>query len=314
VRAQIPDSKLYAQYCTGRWTVQEQELDEDGAIFLDLNPYCFGKVLSGLRLLALNRRLDLEAAAANPAAAAAAAAVSNADGASAGADGAGDGAAAASGAIGAGSCDECIALDIDPTQASSFARTLAYLQIDPKLFDPWSKIAGAMLFSSVLKRWVGSPPTHWRLLYRGSRDGFGASVFHSRCNGVANTVTIIQDANNSVFGGFADSPWSSSGSYLHSSTAFLFSLSVKGSGDVAAAKQCPVFQSHGNALNHNPNYGPTFGSGHDLCIANDCSSNTSSVVNIGNVYNASGSGAHFFTGGERNFRVAEIEVFARESQ
>lgn len=35
---------LYASYGSGHWEVQAHELDEDSAIFLDLNPYCFGKV------------------------------------------------------------------------------------------------------------------------------------------------------------------------------------------------------------------------------------------------------------------------------
>ena len=29
----------------------------------------------------------------------------------------------------------------------------------------------------------------WSLLYRGSRDGFGAHVFHAKCDGKLNTLT-----------------------------------------------------------------------------------------------------------------------------
>ena len=35
----------------------------------------------------------------------------------------------------------------------------------------------------------------------------------------------------------------------------------------------------------NPGYGPTFGGGHDLYIANQCGSNTSSSANFGHTYN-----------------------------
>jgi hypothetical protein len=32
----------------------------------------------------------------------------------------------------------------------------------------------------------------WKLLYRGSRDGFSAKAFHSKCDYKANTLTIIK--------------------------------------------------------------------------------------------------------------------------
>jgi hypothetical protein len=40
------------------------------------------------------------------------------------------------------------------------------------------------------------------LLLRGSRDGFAAGDFHSRCDGHANTLTVILDTNGNVLGGF----------------------------------------------------------------------------------------------------------------
>jgi hypothetical protein len=46
-------------------------------------------------------------------------------------------------------------------------------------------------------------------LWRGSRDGFGASDFHRRCDGHANTLTVILDTNGNVFGGFTPVEWES---------------------------------------------------------------------------------------------------------
>jgi hypothetical protein len=40
------------------------------------------------------------------------------------------------------------------------------------------------------------------LLWRGSRDGFGAEDFHNRCDGHANTLTIIPHTDGNIFGGF----------------------------------------------------------------------------------------------------------------
>jgi hypothetical protein len=40
------------------------------------------------------------------------------------------------------------------------------------------------------------------LLWRGGRDGFGARDFHRRCDGHANTLTLILDTKGNTFGGF----------------------------------------------------------------------------------------------------------------
>ena len=40
-----------------------------------------------------------------------------------------------------------------------------------------------------------------KLIYRASRDGFGADEFHSKCDGKRDTLSIIQTTNGYVFGG-----------------------------------------------------------------------------------------------------------------
>jgi hypothetical protein len=45
------------------------------------------------------------------------------------------------------------------------------------------------------------------LLWRGSRDGFGARDFHKRCDGHANTLVLIQDTVGNIFGGFTPVEW-----------------------------------------------------------------------------------------------------------
>ena len=67
-------------------------------------------------------------------------------------------------------------------------------------------------------------------------------------------------------------------------------------------------------------YGPTFGGGHDLYIANNCNSNSSSHANFPNTYNWEGlqkysNGQQSYTAfsgatSGYNFRVEEYEVFA----
>jgi hypothetical protein len=43
---------------------------------------------------------------------------------------------------------------------------------------------------------------NWKLIYRGTRDGFGAKDFYRECDGVAKTVTIVKITNGNIFGVF----------------------------------------------------------------------------------------------------------------
>jgi hypothetical protein len=42
----------------------------------------------------------------------------------------------------------------------------------------------------------------FKLLWQGRRDGFHAKEFDYRCDGRANTLPLIADADGNVFGGF----------------------------------------------------------------------------------------------------------------
>ena len=57
-----------------------------------------------------------------------------------------------------------------------------------------------------MKGWLPSQEGKWRLLYRASRDGFAAAVFHSKCDDKGPTVTIVKSGNN-IFGGFTKQSW-----------------------------------------------------------------------------------------------------------
>ena len=60
---------------------------------------------------------------------------------------------------------------------------------------------------SVLRSWLPEAMAGgWRLLFRASRDGFAASVFHSKCDNKGPTVTVVKSRGN-IFGGFTEEPW-----------------------------------------------------------------------------------------------------------
>jgi hypothetical protein len=57
------------------------------------------------------------------------------------------------------------------------------------------------------------------LLWRGSRDVFRARDFHGRCDGHANTLTLIEDRAGNIFGGFTPVEWESREYNTEASTA-----------------------------------------------------------------------------------------------
>ena len=167
-----------------------------------------------------------------------------------------------------------------------------------------------------------SPPhSRLELLYRGSRDGFAASAFHGRCDNKGSTISVIQDTNGNVFGGFSDVPWSSPSPYEQykaSSKSFLFSLQTTAAAGAASAQQesravrFPLKgggATNAHAVGHYSLSMSAFGGGCDLCIDDQCNSNSDSYTNMGHTYDDLGGGPHRMTSGQKKFQVREIEVY-----
>jgi hypothetical protein len=154
----------------------------------------------------------------------------------------------------------------------------------------------------------------WRLLYRGTRDGFGSSNFHSKCDQQSNTVTIILTTAGYIFGGFTPIAWEgpSSWTYKADNTGKSFLFSLKNPRNTEP-KIFPLSDAS-KAIYCWPSCGPTFGNGCDIAVSNNCDQNTSSYTSLGRSYtNDTGiDGKQVFTG-EYNFQVKEIEIFTVSS-
>ena len=61
---------------------------------------------------------------------------------------------------------------------------------------------------SVLNVWLSPQEGKWKLLFRGSRDGFQAETFHSKYDNKGPTVTIVTSGNY-IFVGFTEISWNS---------------------------------------------------------------------------------------------------------
>ena len=96
-------------------------------------------------------------------------------------------------------------------------------------------------------------------LYQATIDGDRPINFHSRCDGITNTLTIIKSAGNRRFGGFASETWESSDSTknIDDKNAFLFSLDKQ---------KIYSYKKDGYALRCNKNNGPCFGAGYTLGV------------------------------------------------
>lgn len=163
----------------------------------------------------------------------------------------------------------------------------------------------------------------WTLLYRASENGFRAIDFHSKCDNIANTLTLIKTTSGNIFGGYTFSKWCSYTStfikqYRTDKDAFVFSL-------VNYMQRVLIFQSIDS---HNPfgdgqksiccsvNIGPTFGEGPDFCIADRCNSNANSCSSLGKTFvhpdfPFGSDKANTILAGSPFFQVAEIEVFQK---
>ena len=142
----------------------------------------------------------------------------------------------------------------------------------------------------------------FNLLFSTNKDGDDSSTFHYYCDGIFPTVVVVLDTSGRRFGGYSTQNWCQStvgSSYARAPGSFLFSLSNKQKYDLNEFNTSAVYRYN--------SYGPTFGGGHDLCLANSCKSNTSSYCNKSS-YN---TGNNNLLGGSSStsFQVTNYEVY-----
>ena len=105
------------------------------------------------------------------------------------------------------------------------------------------------------------------LIYRCSKDGDDCSIFHSKCDGISNTLVIGESESNKIFGGFTSQSWDQENQTKYDDNAFLFQLNkmdihyvIKGKGGITCDKQFGqtfgnwfrfnlCFQDYGKSLN-----------------------------------------------------------------
>jgi hypothetical protein len=154
---------------------------------------------------------------------------------------------------------------------------------------------------------------HFTLLWRGSRDGFGARDFHSRCDGHANTLTLILDTRGNIFGGFTPVEWESRNYDCSKADPSLksFVFTLKNPRNTPARQFALMAQYQDKAICCDSSCGPCFGCRCDIAVLDNCNANNESCSGrFGDSYmNDTGQEGRTFLTGSSRFTVKEIEVF-----
>ena len=151
----------------------------------------------------------------------------------------------------------------------------------------------------------------WKLVYRGTRDGFSGNNFYNKCDWITNTLVMIKSEHGNIFGGFVENAWDLSSAWVEDPKAFVFSLVNKEGKPFKVA----CSKNGENAICCDTSFGPIFGNGHDIFISSDSNTNQSSYSYFGSSYKHDdyeyeSEEAKTILAGSHNFQVIEIEVFA----
>ena len=143
------------------------------------------------------------------------------------------------------------------------------------------------------------------MIYRGSRDGFTANAFHSKCNSKSPTISFIKSDKNKIFGGYTEQTWEDN-VWKNDDKAFLFSFSNN--------EKYPI-KTPQNAIYAHASYSITYGGGCDIYIRDNCNTTNSNSSNFPSSYSCSKypsitEESKAYLAGAYKFRVIDIEVFS----
>lgn len=174
-----------------------------------------------------------------------------------------------------------------------------------------SDILDSVLWSKLFRLCQFSKDQNWKLVYRGSKDSFGADNFHRLCDRRSKTVTVIKTTNGNIFGGYTEKSWDSSNIAYIDANAFIFSLVNLNNHPFVVMSKNGKGSIHGCSI-----FGPTFGStgAYDIIIAPNSNTNRNSYSRIGQSYQHpdypyGSEQAKTILGGTYYFQTTEIEVF-----
>jgi len=143
----------------------------------------------------------------------------------------------------------------------------------------------------------------YQLLFKGTKNGDKSIYFHTRVDGIRNTLTLVKTKKGMRFGGFTSENWNQIGGYGKAdSRAFCFSLDLK-----------KIYNSDPNhiAIFCSDGYGPYFkGTNTIFGVYNNFFSEGGWCDYTTFTYSYGKFDKNFeITDGEKNFKIEDVEVF-----
>ena len=149
------------------------------------------------------------------------------------------------------------------------------------------------------------------LLYRGTRDGDSANIFHNKCDNQGPTICLCKNEKDNFFGGYCSISWTtSSGEFKPVDGSFLFSLTNIYN---TQPYKFPNTQYQNKAIYQHSIYCGTFGKKCDFVICDKYLNSSNSRADLSDAAypDTLGKGNSTFSGdlNTNYFKLKEYEVF-----
>lgn len=149
------------------------------------------------------------------------------------------------------------------------------------------------------------PNRQFVLLWRGTRDGFGANVFHSKCDNQGATFLVFKSNTGYIATAYNSVPWTSQAGYSFASSGANWLNNLENPGGTISTSRAYNTKSPQHSTYNHIVYGPTFGGGHDLYIPNFPNSNSGYT----NPWAYDGFSNTTMFGSYNTWKLVEIEVY-----
>ena len=160
-------------------------------------------------------------------------------------------------------------------------------------------------FLKIILGWTGFK--NMQLIYRGTRDGMTSNNFRNKCVNQGATITLIKNAKNNIFGGYASISWENRDIWANAPGSFLFTLTNIYNIKPTKFSSQNKGQEIGNFSYHGPNFGFE-----DIYFYSNFYEEGCSYSKFPKSYqDILGKGYSIFTGNSNNnvINLKEIEVF-----
>lgn len=143
----------------------------------------------------------------------------------------------------------------------------------------------------------------FNLVYRASRDGADAQSYHTKCDGKVNTITVVQTAKGSKFGGYTETQIQDGNIGYKDPNSFIFSLNKM--------KIYDNMNKDNNVIRHYRDSGPIFVGGFVIFDSKFNDNNSNYVYEKTSSFNffTDNDKEYEINNGEKYFNIKELEVF-----